>query len=215
MKRLGLITVLILFAASSLFAFDGYVEVTNETGYTIYKIFVSHEDNEFWDDDMLGDEVLMDGDSYRIYLTGHPSSIFDIMAEDEDGDTYTFYDFDVEQNDIVITLENLDGGEGAYAGETTVNGPGGDFDGYVDISNDTGFTMYYLQIRQNSKSWGPDLLGDDILPYGEIYTVNLNNFPSSVFDIRLEDEEGDTYTYYDVDVENDDVLVTLDHLDLN
>lgn len=198
---------------SGLFAFDGYVDITNDTGFTIYYIQVSHESDEYWGDDMLGDDYLMDGDTYRVYLSGHQSSIFDIRVEDEDGDTYTFIAVDVEENDIVVTLDNLDYDESSLSGEATVNGPGGDFDGYVDITNDTGFDIYYLKIRQNSKSWGPDLLGDDVLLVGDTFKVNLKNFPSSIFDIRLEDEDADTYTFYEVDVESEDVTVTLDHLD--
>ncbi len=85
--------------ASALFAFDGYVDITNETGFTIYYAYVSHESDEFWGDDMLGDDYLENGDTYRVYLSGHSSSIFDIMLEDEDGDTYTFETVDVEQDD--------------------------------------------------------------------------------------------------------------------
>jgi hypothetical protein len=213
MKRLGLGFLLVLLMASALFAFDGYVDITNETGFTIYYVYVSHESDEFWGDDMLGDDYLESGDTYRVYLSGHSTSIFDIMLEDEDGDTYTFETVDVEQDDVLVTLDDLDAGGGSYSGEATINGPGGDFDGYVDVSNTTGFTMYYIKIRQNSKTWGPDLLGDDVLQDGDSFTINLNNFPSTVFDIRLEDDEGDTYSFYDVDVQSDDVMATLDHLD--
>ncbi|MCD6343306.1 MAG: hypothetical protein J7L76_05930, partial [Spirochaetaceae bacterium] len=154
------------------------------------------------------------GDTKRVYLSGHQSPVFDIMVEDEEGDTYSFYSVDVEQTDVVVSLANLDeDSSGGSVGEATLSGPGGDFDGYVDITNDTGYAMYYLYIKQKSKSWGPDLLGDDVLKNGDTFTVNLNNFPGSVFDIRIEDEEGDTYSYYDTDVQSEDVYITLDNLD--
>lgn len=215
MKKIGFTIVLLVMAATGLFAFDGYVEITNNTGFTIYYIQVSHESDEYWGDDMLGDETLIDGDTYRVYLTGHASSIFDIRVEDEDGDSYTFLAVDVEEQDVTVTLDDLDPAEteNTFSGEATINGPGGEFDGYVEVTNNTGFDIYYLKIRQNSKSWGPDLLGDEVLLDAYTFTVNLKNFPSSILDVRLEDEEGDTYTFYDVDVEYDDVYVTLDHLD--
>jgi len=214
MRKFTLLLIALLLMTTGLFAFDGYVDITNQTGYTIYYVYVSNENDDYWGDDMLGDDYLYDGDTKRVYLSGHPSSVFDIMVEDEEGDTYSFYSVDVEQTDIVVSLADLDddGGSGSV-GEATVNGPGGDFDGYVDVTNDTGYAMYYLYIKQKSKSWGPDLLGDDVLMDGDTFTVNLNNFPKSIFDIRLEDEEGDTYSFYDTDVQSDDVYITLDNLD--
>ena len=215
MKKFVISAMLIAVAVSGLFAFDGYVDIKNDTGYVIYYIYVSHADQDTWGDDMLGDDVLADGDTYRVYLSGHPSSVFDIMVEDEDGDTYTFYDVDVEYADITVTLADLDSGDGdgESVGEVTVNGPGGDFDGYVMVTNSTGYDGYYLYVKQGGKSWGPDLLGDNILPDGSSFTVNVRNFPNSVFDIRLEDEDGDTYTFNTVDIETEDVHITLDNLD--
>ena len=212
MKKLLMLLVLVLMTAS-LFAFDGYVDITNNTGFTIYYVYVSNENDEYWGDDMLGDDYLYDGDTKRVYLSGHPSSIFDIRVEDEDGDTYTFPGVDVEQQDIVVTLADIDDNSGSSSGSATISGPGGNFDGYVDITNDTGYSMYYLYVKQKSKSWGPDLLGDDVLLDGDTFTVNLNNFPGSIFDIRLEDEEGDTYSFYGTDVQSEDVYITLDNLD--
>ncbi len=214
MKKATLMLVALFLFTTGLFAFDGYVDITNQTGYTIYYVYVSNENDDYWGDDMLGDDYLYDGDTKRVYLSGHQSPVFDIMVEDEEGDTYSFYSVDVEQTDVVVSLANLDeDSSGGSVGEATLSGPGGDFDGYVDITNDTGYAMYYLYIKQKSKSWGPDLLGDDVLMDGDTFTVNLNNFPGSVFDIRIEDEEGDTYSYYDTDVQSEDVYITLDNLD--
>jgi len=214
MRKFTLLLIALFLMTTGLFAFDGYVDITNQTGYTIYYVYVSNENDEYWGDDMLGDDYLYDGDTKRVYLSGHPSSVFDIMVEDEEGDTYSFYSVDVELTDINVTLANLDDNSGSESvGEATVNGPGGNFDGYVDVTNDTGYAMYYLYIKQKSKSWGPDLLGDDVLMDGDTFKVNLNNFPKSIFDIRLEDEDGDTYSFYDTDVESEDVYITLDNLD--
>ncbi len=214
MRKIALVMLVFLMVTSGLFAFDGYVDITNETGYTIYYVYVSNENDDSWGNDMLGDDYLYDTDTKRVYLSGHPSSIFDIMVEDEEGDTYSFYAVDVEQDDVIVSLANLDENiGGSSAGEATLNGPGGDFDGYVDVTNSTGYAMYYLYLKQKSKSWGPDLLGDDVLMDGDTFTVYLKNFPASVFDIRIEDEEGDTYSFYDTDAETDDVYITLDNLD--
>jgi len=88
--------------------FNGYIEITNKTGYDIYYLYVSHEDSDDWEDDVLGDEILEDGESFRVDLDGYTSSIFDVQAEDEDEDTYTLYGIDVETDDLVITIDDLD-----------------------------------------------------------------------------------------------------------
>ncbi len=88
--------------------FSGYIEITNKTGYDVYYLYVSHEDSEDWEDDVLGDDVLADGESFRVELDNYPSSIFDVQAEDEDEDTYTLYGIDVETDDLILTIDDLD-----------------------------------------------------------------------------------------------------------
>jgi hypothetical protein len=43
--------------------------------------------------------------------------------------------------------------------------------------------------------------------------VNLTGYKSPVFDIRLVDEDGDKYTFWNVDVSKRDLTVTLADLD--
>lgn len=108
MKKIVLSLFLTVLCAAALFAFDGYVIVTNDTGYDIFYLYVSHTDASDWGDDVLGNQVLSDGDSFRIDLEDYPSSIFDIHAEDVDGDTYTRWSVDVEVEDVTLTLSDLD-----------------------------------------------------------------------------------------------------------
>ena len=89
-------------------AADYYVEINNETGYTIFYVYVSPDNSDEWEDDVLGKEVLMDGDSRRINLYGYKSPVFDIRLVDEDGDSYTFWDIDVSRLDITATIGDLD-----------------------------------------------------------------------------------------------------------
>ena len=57
---------------------------------------------------MLGEGVLNPGKSLRVDLHNYNSSIFDVRLEDEDGDSYTFWDVDVEKYNLVVTLDDLD-----------------------------------------------------------------------------------------------------------
>jgi hypothetical protein len=101
----GLVFALLSFKA---LAADYYVEITNNTGYTIFYVYVSPDNSDDWEEDVLGKEVLMDGDSRRINLSGYKSPVFDIRLVDEDGDSYTYWDVDVSERDITATIGDLD-----------------------------------------------------------------------------------------------------------
>lgn len=106
-KLIGFLLVFTL-CASMAFAFDGYIVVDNQTGYDIYYLYISHEFSDEWEEDVLGDQILETGESIRVDINGYKTSIFDIHAEDEDGDTYTVWEVDIEYEDVTLTLDDLD-----------------------------------------------------------------------------------------------------------
>jgi hypothetical protein len=89
-------------------AADYYVDITNETGYTIMYMYVSPAKSDSWEEDVLGEDVLRSGKTQRVNLTGYKSPVFDIRLVDEDGDKYTFWNVDVSKRDITVTLADLD-----------------------------------------------------------------------------------------------------------
>lgn len=104
-----LLMALVALCASSLaMASDYYVDITNRTGYTIYYMYVSPGKSKSWEEDVLGNDVLMYGDTQRVTLTGYTNPYFDIRLVDEDNDSYTFWNVDVSKQDIVVTLDHLD-----------------------------------------------------------------------------------------------------------
>jgi hypothetical protein len=105
--RMLLALVMVLVSCSSSAA-DYYVDITNNTGYTIFYIYVSPDKSDSWEDDVLGKKVLPNGQSRRINLYGYKNPVFDIRLVDEDGDSYTFWDIDVSEDDIIATLADLD-----------------------------------------------------------------------------------------------------------
>ena len=56
----------------------------------------------------MGSDVLMNGDTQRVTLTGYTNPYFDIRLVDEDNDSYTFLNVDVSAEDIIVTLDHLD-----------------------------------------------------------------------------------------------------------
>ncbi|MBZ5486203.1 hypothetical protein HW452_01515 [Halomonas aquamarina] len=89
-------------------AADYYVDITNRTGYTIYYMYISPASAKTWEEDVLGQDVLQNGATQRVTLTGYTNPHFDIRLVDEDGDSYTYWTVDVETQDIVVTLDHLD-----------------------------------------------------------------------------------------------------------
>lgn len=89
-------------------AADYYVDITNRTGYTIQYMYVSPDRSDSWEEDVLGRDVLPNGETRRVNLRGYSSPIFDIRLVDSDGDKYTFWDVDVSKRDITVTLDDLD-----------------------------------------------------------------------------------------------------------
>jgi hypothetical protein len=99
---------LIVASSNIAVAADYYVDITNETGYTIMYMYVSPDHSDSWEEDVLGDDVLRTGKTQRVNLNGYKSPVFDIKLVDEDGDSYTFWNVDVSKRDITVTLADLD-----------------------------------------------------------------------------------------------------------
>jgi hypothetical protein len=106
--RAPLLAILLLASSAVATAADYYVDITNRTGYTIMYMYVSAAKSKSWEEDVLGDDVLPNGDTRRVNLTGYKSSVFDVRLVDSDGDSYTFWNVDVAERDIVVTLDDLD-----------------------------------------------------------------------------------------------------------
>jgi hypothetical protein len=87
--------------------FEGYIEITNQTGHDFQYLYVSHENSDEWGDDVLEGDILEVGDSMNVDLAGYASSIFDVSAEDKDGGIYSVFGIDVSTDDLTITVDDL------------------------------------------------------------------------------------------------------------
>jgi hypothetical protein len=92
---------------------DCYVEILNSTGYTVLYLYIADASDSSWGDDVIGDDVMADGDVMSGYVAPNSGSSYDILAEDEDGDSYEVYGFDYcyDGEDIFyeLTLDDLVG----------------------------------------------------------------------------------------------------------
>lgn len=89
MKRIWVTVVLcvVLLGFSSLKAADQDIVLVNDTGLTIDSVFISSVSTNDWEEDILGVEILKDGEEAEINF--HPDEEecnWDLMIKDEEGD---------------------------------------------------------------------------------------------------------------------------------
>lgn len=92
------------------------LEVVNNTGIDIYKLYSSQAQTDDWEEDVLGEGILYDGESITINfkLFDESSLVWDFRIEDSDGNYINFYDIDFSDCDTnggKLVLE-YDGNEG-------------------------------------------------------------------------------------------------------
>ena len=87
------------------------IRILNNTGFTIYFIYISPTSTDKWEEDVLGDDVLLNRRSISIRLA-YSLNVFnryDIKIVDKDGDTYTKWNVLITPNmTIEYTIRDLD-----------------------------------------------------------------------------------------------------------
>jgi len=88
------------------------ITIVNDTGYDVYCIFVSPNDDNYWGDDLLGEEeILNNGDSVQVTLQFplNEKDVYDMMLIDLDDDTYSKFGVQLTENArIVFTSGDFD-----------------------------------------------------------------------------------------------------------
>ncbi len=189
-------------------AFAGRIEIENGTGsYDIYYVYISRMNDSDWGDDWLG--------SSEIITPGYMESFnvrdgdYDIKLVDEDGDEYILWDVPVYGDYYwYVTLDDL--GEN-YATEGYIE----DGDSPITIYNDLGsYDIYFIYASPSwDDDWGNDMLGSEILYPDESWTFRVEG--DDYYDIYCEDEDGDTYTLYEVWVDYDGFYWSVDLGDID
>jgi hypothetical protein len=85
---------------------------------------------------------------------------------------------------------------------------------YVEITNSTGFPITEIYVSaSSSEDWGTDLLAGRTLAVGQTERVDLSGHSEAIFDIRLVDSDGDSYTYSGFNVLKGDIVATIGDID--
>ena len=77
---------------SSIAAQASVIVIQNSTGSTIFYLYMSSSDTSDWEEDILGTDVLSNGETLRVSLTGSYRE-FDLMAQFEDESTMSWFNF--------------------------------------------------------------------------------------------------------------------------
>jgi tetratricopeptide (TPR) repeat protein len=87
------------------------ITIANNTGYSVYYMYISPADSDTWGDDVLNStEILRNKASRRVALPPlNTARRYDIRLEDKDGDTYTKWGVTITQNaTITFTIADID-----------------------------------------------------------------------------------------------------------
>lgn len=60
--------------------------LVNNTGVTIHNLFVSESNKDDWEEDVLGEDTLDDGDSVNVSFSGKEACMWDLMVRNEEGE---------------------------------------------------------------------------------------------------------------------------------
>jgi hypothetical protein len=107
MKKSVITIVLSLVIIGFVFAEGPILAVVNDTGYDILYFYISRAASNDWEEDVLGENILPNGELFRVLLPA--AGVWDLKAVDEEEDSYTLYNVSIQEDmRIVITLEYLD-----------------------------------------------------------------------------------------------------------
>ena len=184
-------------AASNWAQTDQTITIANRTGYTAFYVYVSPRSSDSWGTDLLGSDVLQDGQSIRVPLPQNTDNQYDVRLVDSDMDTYTKSNINIRPDQTVeFTFSDFDGGSAASTSQTV-----SPTNQTITIANRTGYAIWYVYVSPTSSdSWGADLLGSEILSDGNSIRVPLPQNTNNQYDIRVVDSDGDSYTKMGINV---------------
>ncbi len=183
----------------------------NDTGVTIYFLYASEASADTWGQDLLGNQVMESGGSFRARVRGGGPR-FDIRAIDSNENEYLVWEWDSTDSRIVrITLDDFAGSGASIRADAAF--------AWLDIVNQTSYAIREVWIAPaQADDWeaGVQELEEwQRIHHREDYRVEVDveRFNTYVYDIMLVDVDGDRYIKWDVNLElATEVVFTLDDI---
>ena len=80
--------------------------LVNKTGVDLHNLYISESKKDAWEEDVLGDEVLSNGDSVSVTFSGKSACQWDLLVRDKDGDSASWTDVNLcEYAKIVLQCD--------------------------------------------------------------------------------------------------------------
>ena len=83
--------------------------LVNDTGVEIYSVYVSETNNENWEEDVMGWDVLPYGGRVNIGFSGRRACLWDLMVTDGDDNSVTWTGINLCEVSTVILRCNQEG----------------------------------------------------------------------------------------------------------
>ncbi len=145
-----------LLSALSLFAEESIkVTFVNNTGYTVKELYVSPTSHDDWYDNLLKGSVVPNGSSIEISIPAYNthSFVYDLMAVDSEGDSFSKYEVDFTNPDSRKVELTFDDFEGDSSNSRNSGGTNGDYaSGYRDGYKDAYREAYSEAYREGYKA---------------------------------------------------------------
>ncbi|MEI6876051.1 MAG: argininosuccinate lyase [Spirochaetota bacterium] len=108
-KRVLMIAALLVVFAVAAFAANPVLDfkLINKTGVDIHELYVSAANVDSWEEDVLGVDILSDGDSVEITFPGKVKATkFDLKIVDEDQNELEWYDLPLDEiNELTLVVK--------------------------------------------------------------------------------------------------------------
>jgi len=105
-RALAALAIIALFITASVFARGGKQDfiLHNQTGVEINSLYVSPHDSNDWEEDILGQDTLANGDSVKITFDDHEKKVhWDLKITDKDGNSLEWADLNlIEISELTI-----------------------------------------------------------------------------------------------------------------
>lgn len=168
------------------------VTINNALGsWTLWYGYCCLSDEDDWGEDCFGSELLEPGQSISFEVIS--GNYYDFRCIDEDDDEYILWDVYVGDDGFVwdVVLDDMDNTFVEIESEG---------DAAITIYNGLGdWTIWYVYGDPSDGPWGEDRLGSELLEAGEEFTFYVP--AGNTYDIKVVDEDDDTYTLWDVQID--------------
>ena len=182
--------------------------------WTVWYVYCDR-DTDPWSENRMGAHILEYGEELNILVN---QGIYDVMCEDRDGDYYAiFLEADIRPGSPFVwevTPGHLKDWERSSSEDDIDQGLAHSY-GIAPVTvynNLEDLSIWYIHYALAEEPWVFDLLGSRIVEPGEDFTFRVD---PGVYDLLVEDREGNTYIKWDVHIPEEGFYWSVDPGDRN